>query len=87
MERKTGIAPKRKRAPSSLSGRGVRLLRKQEVCARIALSNSALYRRIALGEFTPIRLGPGCRAIRFEEAAVDAWLAARLAASKAEGTA
>jgi len=77
---KKRVASQRKRAPASRPRRGARLLRKQEVCARLSVSNSSLYRMIAAGQFTPIRLGPTCRSIRFDESEVDAFIAARVAA-------
>lgn len=58
-----------------------RIMRLPEVLAKIGISRSTLYRAVSGGEFPkPIRLGR--RAIGWNQPAVDAWLASRVAASR-----
>lgn len=62
------------------------LLKRPEVRKRTTLSDSALYRLIDKGEFPrPVHLGP--RAVAWVEEEVDAWIAARIEASREEGVA
>ncbi|SDJ10887.1 helix-turn-helix transcriptional regulator [Billgrantia gudaonensis] len=62
------------------------LLKRPEVRKRTTLSDSALYRLMEKGEFPrPVQLGP--RAVAWVEAEVDAWIAARIEASREEGAA
>ena len=57
------------------------ILRLPAVKARVGLSRSTLYQRIADGLFpAPIRLGP--RAVGWLEADIEAWIAAQIASSR-----
>ena len=52
------------------------ILRLKHVQRRLALSRSAIYSRMAAGDFPlPIQLGP--RAIGWRQADIDAWLESR----------
>lgn len=54
------------------------LLRLPEVCRRVALSRSEVYRRVAAGDFpAPVKLGE--RASAWNSAEIDAWVADRIA--------
>lgn len=57
-----------------------RLERLESVCARTGLSKSSLYRLIKVGEFVPSIPLVG-RTRCWDSAAVDAWIAGRIAAS------
>lgn len=62
------------------------LLRLREVCRRIGISRSEIYRRIATGDFPqPVKLGE--RASAWPEHEVTAWCEARIAARDAKGVA
>ena len=53
-----------------------RLLRREDVEARTALSRSAIYRLMRCGEFPlPLKIGP--RAVRWSASEIEAWLAGR----------
>ncbi|MCE8050270.1 AlpA family transcriptional regulator [Halomonas daqingensis] len=57
-----------------------RLLKRPEVREKTSLSDSELYRQIAVGSFPrPIRLTPNGRAVAWLESEVDAWIESRLA--------
>jgi prophage regulatory protein len=57
----------------------MRLLRREEVTAKIGLERSAIYERMANGTFPkPVQLG-GQRAVGWIESEVDAWIAGRIA--------
>ncbi|HHT8972210.1 TPA: helix-turn-helix transcriptional regulator [Burkholderia cenocepacia] len=60
---------------SSRLGRPERLLRFPEVRARIGLSKTEIYRRIAAGTF-PAGVRLGARAVAWRESAVEAWIRA-----------
>ena len=58
-----------------------RLIRLPEVKARVGLSRSTIYNRIAAQTFpAPVRLGE--KSVAWEEAAIDAWIQDRLEAGK-----
>lgn len=58
-----------------------RLIRRPEVRAMTGLSNSALDRLVRSAKFPrPVQLVPGGRAVAWSEAAVQDWIAERLAA-------
>ncbi|MEO5812846.1 MAG: AlpA family phage regulatory protein [Rhodanobacter sp.] len=58
------------------------ILRRREVEARVKLSRSTIYLRIAEHSFpTPIRLGTG-RAVGWIEQEIEAWLQEQVAASR-----
>lgn len=58
-----------------------RIIRLKAVKARCGLSRSTLYNRIAAGEFPrPVALGP--RAVGWLESEINAWIAARIDASR-----
>ncbi len=53
---------------------------KRSVLARVTLSNSEVYRRIAAGTFpAPVKLSPDGRRVAWVRAEVDNWLAERIA--------
>ncbi|SDD72482.1 helix-turn-helix transcriptional regulator [Rhodospira trueperi] len=57
------------------------LLRRPAVKAKTGLSTSSIYAKMARDEFPkPIRLGP--KSVAWIEDEVDAWIAARVAASR-----
>lgn len=59
-----------------------RLLRRREVERRVGRSRSSIYALIADGRFPrPVRVG--ARAVRWVEAEVDSWIAARIAEREA----
>lgn len=58
------------------------VLRLPQVRARVGLSRSSLYARIAAGEF-PKSIALGKRAVGWVEADIDAWLALQIARSRA----
>ena len=59
------------------------LIRLTEVCRRTGFSKVWIYRLISEGRFpTPVRTGT--RAVAFVESEIDAWIAARIAASRGE---
>jgi prophage regulatory protein len=54
------------------------LLRLPEVCRRVGLTRSVIYRYIQGGQFPPpVRVGPRCSG--WPDTEVDAWIAARIA--------
>jgi prophage regulatory protein len=56
---------------------------KRSVLARVTLSNSEVYRRIAKGEFpAPVKLSPDGRRVAWVRSEVDRWLAERIAARR-----
>lgn len=62
----------------------LRLLRLPEVCKRVGISRSELYRRVCGGTFpSPVKLGP--RASAWASNEVDAWIATRVAERDAKG--
>jgi prophage regulatory protein len=73
----------------ALSGRdssALCLLRLPEVCRRVGISRSELYRRVCARTFpAPIKLGE--RASAWPEHEVSAWIAARVAERDAKGAA
>ena len=59
----------------------LKILRRKQIEARVGLSRSTLYSKIAAKQFpSPVRLGP--RAVGWIEAEVDAWLAAQVERSR-----
>jgi prophage regulatory protein len=61
-----------------------RLITFKEAAARISLSRSEIYRRVANGTFpTPVRLGP--KRVAFVEHEVEAWIAERIGGENADG--
>jgi prophage regulatory protein len=57
-----------------------RLLRRCEVESRVGLRRSEIYRRIGIDAFPrPVRLGARC--VRWREQDIEAWIAAKVAAS------
>ena len=60
----------------------VTILRRPEVQARTGLSRSTMYERIRQGEF-PRPISLGAKAVGWLEHEIDAWLAERIAASRA----
>lgn len=60
------------------------LIRRPVVLQRIGLSNATLNRLINAGDFpSPIQIGR--RAVAWEEKSVDAWIEARIEASRPQG--
>ena len=57
------------------------ILRRKQVEARIGLSRSSLYLRIARGEF-PAPVSLGGRAVGWPSNAVDAWITERIAQAR-----
>jgi prophage regulatory protein len=58
-----------------------KIIRLKAVKARCGLSRSTLYNRMAAGEFpSPIALGP--RSVGWLESEINAWVAARINASR-----
>jgi prophage regulatory protein len=58
-----------------------KIIRLHAVKARCGLSRSTLYNRIGTGEFpSPVSLGP--RSVGWVESEIDAWIAARINASR-----
>lgn len=64
---------------ATASGDPLRLLRMREVCQRSGKSRSAIFRRVAAGDF-PAPVKVGARAIAWPEHEVTAWIASRIAA-------
>lgn len=62
--------------------RPARLLRLPEVKARVGLSRSSIYARMAEGTF-PVAVRLGERSIAWLESSIDAWIAARTTAKAA----
>jgi prophage regulatory protein len=61
-----------------------KIIRLQAVKARCGLSRSTLYNRMATGEFpSPIALG--ARSVGWVESEINAWIAARIDASRKNG--
>lgn len=60
------------------------LLRLPQVQARVGLSRSALYARIASGEF-PKPVGLGVRAVAWPSDEIDAWIASRIGFARKGG--
>lgn len=58
----------------------ITLLRVPAVCGRTGLTRSGLYREIAAGNLTPIKLG--ARAVAFSSLEVDSWIADRIDAAQ-----
>jgi len=59
----------------------ISLLRRRDVEQRVGLHRSAIYEKIARGEFPrPVKLGK--RAVAWPAAEVDAWIAQRIAESR-----
>jgi prophage regulatory protein len=57
----------------------MRVLRREQVTAKIGLERSAIYQRVKLGTFPkPIQLGP--KSVGWVEAEVDAWIEERVVA-------
>jgi len=59
----------------------VRIIRLKTVKARCGLSRSTLYNRMAAGEF-PRAVTLGARSVGWIESEIDAWIAARIEASR-----
>jgi prophage regulatory protein len=59
----------------------VRIIRLKAVKARCGLSRSTLYNRMAAGEF-PRAVTLGARSVGWIESEIDAWIAARIEASR-----
>lgn len=59
----------------------VRIIRLKAVKARCGLSRSTLYNRMAAGEF-PCSVALGPRSVGWVESEIDAWIAARISASR-----
>lgn len=75
------------RYPATAPASGVLILeRLPGVRARTGLSRSEIYRRIAAGTF-PRPVSLGARAVAFNAAEVDSWIAARIAARDAKAVA
>lgn len=55
-----------------------RILRRREVEGRVGLSRSAIYRRIAAGDF-PAPLDLGGNAVGWRESAIQSWITTRSA--------
>ena len=53
---------------------GVELLRPADVCARLKVSRAWVYRAAADGRIPSLRLGGPDGPLRFEPAALDAWI-------------
>ena len=67
--------------PNETKAASTRILRRQEVEARYGLKRSTIYDAVKAGTFPPpVRLG--ARAIGWVESEVEAWIAARIAASR-----
>jgi prophage regulatory protein len=61
-----------------------KIIRLQAVKARCGLSRSTLYNRMAAGEFpSPIALG--ARSVGWVESEINAWIVARINASRKDG--
>jgi prophage regulatory protein len=59
------------------------ILRLPQVSARVGLSRSAIYERIAEHKFPrPIALGDGFRAVGWPQSVIDTWIAERISASQ-----
>ncbi|CAN0591550.1 unnamed protein product, partial [Ectocarpus sp. 12 AP-2014] len=64
-------------ATSAKNQSPIRLLRRRDVLKATGLSNSALYREIALGEFPrPVKISHRCSA--WVETEIDHWIANRI---------
>ena len=60
----------------------LRILRRKQLEARLGLSRSTIYAKVAAGELPPpIRLGTG-RAVGWVEGEIDQWLAAQFERSR-----
>ncbi|MCO1361319.1 helix-turn-helix transcriptional regulator [Burkholderia multivorans] len=60
-----------------------RILRIEDTCIKVGMPRSTLYRAVARGEFPqPIKLG--VKASGWLESEVDAWIDARVAASRGQ---
>jgi prophage regulatory protein len=64
-----------------------RLLRINDVRARVPYSRASIYQKIQQGEFpAPISMGTGgARAVAWLESEIDAWIASRIEANDREG--
>ncbi len=60
------------------------ILRLPAVKARVGLSRSTIYQKIANGEF-PAPIPLGARAVGWDSRAVDGWIEARIASARANG--
>jgi prophage regulatory protein len=64
------------------------ILRLPAVKARVALSRSTIYARVAAGTFPrPVILGAGARAVGWISAEIDAWLEAQVQRSRGSNAA
>jgi len=61
-----------------------KIIRLQAVKARCGLSRSTLYNRMAAGEF-PCSVALGPRSVGWVESEINAWIAARINASRKDG--
>ena len=62
----------------------LRILRRKQLEARLGLSRSTIYAKVAAGELPPpIRLGTG-RAVGWVEGEIDEWLAAQVERSRSK---
>jgi len=61
-----------------------KIIRLQAVKARCGLSRSTLYNRMAAGEF-PCPIALGARSVGWVESEINAWIAARIDASRKPG--
>ena len=61
--------------------RNYKILRLPEVKSQVGLSRSAIYARIAEGNF-PKQVNLGGRAVGWEETSIQSWINQRLAASR-----
>ena len=58
-----------------------RLIRRPKVESKVGLGRSSIYERIARGEF-PAPVSLGRRSVAWIESEIDAWIAARISASR-----
>ncbi|GMV00400.1 MAG: AlpA family transcriptional regulator [Burkholderiaceae bacterium] len=63
--------------PHAPAAAGTRILRLDEVCAKIGLRKTAVYQMAADGEM-PSQVRIGARAVGWVEREIDAWLAQRI---------
>lgn len=59
----------------AVANRPERLLRLADVCTRVGLSKSEIYRRLKAGTF-PVGVKLGARAVAWRESIVDDWIRA-----------
>ena len=88
MTKRTSRKPAGRPAPvrPAAVARGKRVLRLPEVIAKIGLSRASIYRLQEAGEF-PSNIRLGRSAVGWVESELDAWIAERIAASRADATA